>query len=308
MNISEKINAKVSIGMNVFNGEKRIRKAIESLLSQTHNDFELIISDSASTDSTPLICKEMAKKDQRIRYIRQRKKNSMFSDFNFLLKEAKNEYFFWASSDDIWKSDFLEKNLKVLESNEKLVGSNGLIRLFDESTEAAITDPQIVTSKFPPYERIVFAVQGPYKNKIKPYLDCFPIDVMMLAVYRTKKLQKRMVKHLLFNWGTAVILNILHEGDLHVIDEVLMYKYAWGGSGTARSYMRLALKYNVSVPEIIIGLYVSFTFWCLKNIGIRVFMENFSWFFRLNLKGWRIVIMESIRLIKRTICRQERWW
>ena len=308
MNSSEKINAKVSIGMSVFNGEKRIRKSIESLLSQTHSDFELIISDCASTDSTRLICEEMAKKDRRIRYIRHTKKNSTFDDFNFLLKEAKNEYYFWAASDDVWKSDFLEKNLRALESDEKLVGSIGLTRLFDESTEAAITDPHIVTSKFPPYERDVYAVQGSYKNKIKPYLACFPKDAMMLALYRTEKLRKRMVKHLLFNWCTAVILNVLHEGDVHVIDEVLMYKYLHGVSTTTRSYIQLALKYKVSVPEIMIGLYVPFTFWCLKNIGITAFMENFSWFFRLNLKGWRIVIMESIRLIKRTICRQERWW
>jgi glycosyltransferase involved in cell wall biosynthesis len=304
----EKINAKVSIGMSVFNGEKRIRKAIESLLSQTHGDFELIISDNASTDSTPLICKEMAKKDPRIRYIRQSKKDISFNYFIFLIKEAKNEYYFWAASDDVWKSDFLEKNLRVLESNKKLVGSVGLTRIFDESTEAVITDPHIVTSKFPPYERDVYAVQGSYKNKIKPYLACFPKDAAMLAVFRTKKLQKRMVKHVLFNWGTAVILNILHEGDLHVINEVLMYKYVHGVSTTTRSYIQLALKYKVSVPEIMTGLYVPFTFWCLKNIGIMAFMENFLWFFRLNLKGWRIVIMESIRLIKRTICRQKRWW
>jgi glycosyltransferase involved in cell wall biosynthesis len=308
VNNSEKINAKVSIGMSVRNGEKRIRRAVESLLSQTHNDFELIISDNASTDSTPLICNEMAKKDRRIRYIYHMKRKSMLDDFNFLLKQAKNEYFFWAAADDVWKIDFLEKNLRVLESNDKLVGSVGLDRLFDESTEAAITDPQIATSKFPLYERDVFAVQGSYKNKIRPYLAYFPKDAMMLALYRTERLRKRMVKHMVLNWCTTVILNVLHEGDLHVIDEVLMYKYVHGVSTTTNSYIQLALKYKVNVFEIMIGLYVPFTFWCIKNIGIMAFMENFSWFFRLNLKGWRIVIMESTRLIKRTICRQKRWW
>lgn len=248
MSTSKKISSKVSIGMPVYNGEKRIRKAIESLLSQTHSDFELIISDSASTDSTSLICKEMAEKDQRIRYIRQRKKNSIYSDFNFVLKEAKNEYFVWAASDDIWRSDFLEKNLRVLESNDKLVGSIGLIRLFDESTEGTITDPHTVTSKFPPYERYTRTVQGSYKNKIKPYLDGFPNGLMIHAVYRTKKLQKRVVRHKLFNWDMAVVLNILHEGDLHVINEILMYKYAYGVSATTRSYIQMALKYDVSVP------------------------------------------------------------
>jgi glycosyltransferase involved in cell wall biosynthesis len=55
----------VSIGMPVYNGEKYIREALDSLLSQTFTDFELIISDNCSTDSTPEICKEYASKNRR---------------------------------------------------------------------------------------------------------------------------------------------------------------------------------------------------------------------------------------------------
>ena len=51
---------KVSIGLPIFNGEKYIRNALSSLLSQTFSDFELIISDNASTDSTQMICEEFA--------------------------------------------------------------------------------------------------------------------------------------------------------------------------------------------------------------------------------------------------------
>ena len=62
---------KVSIGMPVYNGAPFIREAIESLLSQTFTDFELVISDNASTDRTEAICREYAEKNQRIRYVRQ---------------------------------------------------------------------------------------------------------------------------------------------------------------------------------------------------------------------------------------------
>ncbi len=55
---------KVSIGMPVYNGEKLLHRAIDSILSQTFTDFEIIISDNASTDSTSMICKEYEKKDQ----------------------------------------------------------------------------------------------------------------------------------------------------------------------------------------------------------------------------------------------------
>ena len=58
MKIDDKQNLKVSIGLPVYNGEKFLQKKIESLLEQTIKDFELIISDNASTDSTPTICQE----------------------------------------------------------------------------------------------------------------------------------------------------------------------------------------------------------------------------------------------------------
>ncbi|BAY51494.1 putative glycosyl transferase [Thermostichus vulcanus NIES-2134] len=63
----------VSIGMPVHNGAKFIRGALDSLLSQTFTDFELIISDNASTDDTEAICCEYVAKDKRIRYVRQKK-------------------------------------------------------------------------------------------------------------------------------------------------------------------------------------------------------------------------------------------
>ena len=63
----------VIVGIPVHNGEKSIKKAINSVLNQTLQDFEIIISDNASTDLTKNICEEYAKNDIRIKYIRQKK-------------------------------------------------------------------------------------------------------------------------------------------------------------------------------------------------------------------------------------------
>jgi glycosyltransferase involved in cell wall biosynthesis len=59
--------AKLSIGLPVYNGEKFLEKCLDSLLAQTFSDFELIISDNASTDNTEAICRTYAAQDQRIR-------------------------------------------------------------------------------------------------------------------------------------------------------------------------------------------------------------------------------------------------
>ena len=92
---------RVSIGMPVFNGDKFIREALDSLLAQTFTDFELIISDNASTDRTEAICREYAERDKRIRYVRQAENLGPAANFRFVLDEAVGEYFMWAAADDL---------------------------------------------------------------------------------------------------------------------------------------------------------------------------------------------------------------
>ena len=73
---------KVSLGLPVYNGERFVGQAIQSVLDQTFTDFELIISDNASTDSTPDICEDFARKDPRIRYIPQEINIGAKANFN----------------------------------------------------------------------------------------------------------------------------------------------------------------------------------------------------------------------------------
>lgn len=107
MNRQKKILPVISIGMPVYNGEMFIKDALDSLLSQTFADFELIISDNRSTDRTEAICREYAKKDERIHYICQSENRGAIANFQFVLDKAVGEYFMWAAYDDLWASDFL---------------------------------------------------------------------------------------------------------------------------------------------------------------------------------------------------------
>lgn len=117
------IKPKVSIGMPVYNGAKTIEKAINSILAQTFQNFELIISDNASNDETENICRRFASKDPRIRYMRQNKNIGAHANFNFLISEATEKYFMWAAVDDLHSPEFLKVNVSVLESNQNFVAS-----------------------------------------------------------------------------------------------------------------------------------------------------------------------------------------
>ncbi|MEI7993365.1 MAG: glycosyltransferase family 2 protein [Methylococcaceae bacterium] len=107
-----KQNPQVSIGMPIYNGEKFIREALDSLLAQTFTNFELIISDNASTDCTEAICREYANQDNRVRYVRQSVNLGPVTNFEFVLNEAIGEYFMWAATDDKWDIKWIETLLK----------------------------------------------------------------------------------------------------------------------------------------------------------------------------------------------------
>lgn len=118
----------VSIGMPVYNGERYIRAALESLLAQSFTDFELIISDNASTDATESICREYAARDARIVCIRHEKNRGASANFQFVLDQARGEFFMWAACDDVRSPDFISVNLDFLRQNPDYVASTSPVR------------------------------------------------------------------------------------------------------------------------------------------------------------------------------------
>ncbi len=109
---------RVSIGMPVFNDAAYLPQALESLLSQSFTDFELIISDDASSDGSELICRDFERRDPRLRYIRHQVNRGISANMEFVLREARGEYFLWAADDDLWDRRFLEALVRALDSHE----------------------------------------------------------------------------------------------------------------------------------------------------------------------------------------------
>ena len=102
-------NPVVTVGLPVFNGENYLNEALESLMSQDFEDFELVISDNASTDSTRLILKEWAAKDARVKVCLNDRNVGGAANFNRVLALAKGEYFRWASHDDLVAPEMLRR-------------------------------------------------------------------------------------------------------------------------------------------------------------------------------------------------------
>jgi glycosyltransferase involved in cell wall biosynthesis len=118
----------VSIGLPVYNGAGKVGAAIERLLAQSYQNFELIISDNCSTDETAKICKNYAVNDQRVKYVRQTQNIGLWKNFQFVLEQAQGKYFFWNSGDDRRSPEFIEVNVAFLEDNSYYFASTSRAR------------------------------------------------------------------------------------------------------------------------------------------------------------------------------------
>src|SRR6267143_929234 len=99
----------VSIGLPVYNGERYVRTAIESILNQTLQDWELIICDNASTDGTQAICEDYAARDARLRYLRNPSNIGAANNYRRVVELAQGRYFKWIASDDYCAPEFLDR-------------------------------------------------------------------------------------------------------------------------------------------------------------------------------------------------------
>lgn len=123
----------VSIGMPIYNGDEFIHLAIDSILAQTYGDFELVISDNASTDASESICREYAAHDSRVRYLRNAANIGASENYNNVFRQSTAPYFKWASCNDYCAPEFVARCVEVLDANADIVLAYPRTRLFRES-------------------------------------------------------------------------------------------------------------------------------------------------------------------------------
>jgi len=302
MNLTTKeiTKEKVSIGLPIYNGSEFIHNCIEHLLDQTHKNFELIISDNGSTDSTPEICREYAKKDNRIRFIRHEKNSGQIWNFYFVLEQAKCKFFMWAAVDDYWSPKFLEINLDILLSNRDIVCSVSKMKPYgkvNEGSESLRLELRFVAFKnklikfFRPWG--VYSISGTYEKKVRTLLkkSAYPL---IYGIFRTDDLKRSMIEKEFVGPEVPILLNVLKYGDANVVDEVLMHKYDRGLS--TGGMISLAKKLNGNLFGIIFPHY-PLTLWCIKNLGVKIFFKNIDHFIKLNVGSEFLVVVDLIRAL-----------
>ena len=182
----------VSIGLPVYNGERYLAEAIESLLAQDYKNIEIIICDNASTDTTSQICQQYQKKDSRIHYFQNPTNIGASNNFNRTFSLAKGEFFIWAAYDDLWDQTYIRKCVQKLKQYPDAVMCVTEYQIIDEEGKVIGNVSEIIeTINLSFSERLhqFFLISGwlvyglyrsEYLKRTKLFLEEYGPDVMLM--------------------------------------------------------------------------------------------------------------------------------
>jgi glycosyltransferase involved in cell wall biosynthesis len=142
----------VSVGLPIRNAEQTVEGVVASVLAQTHDHLELIISDNASSDGTESVCRALAATDSRVIYHRQSDDIGLLANFRFVLSESRGEFFRWIGDDDTLHADYAATCIAMLRQNPDAVLT---------TTQISYTDPDGVTETDCSYDGIAMSSADP---------------------------------------------------------------------------------------------------------------------------------------------------
>ncbi len=201
----------VSIGLPVHNGEAYLRQALDSILSQTFRQFELVISDNASDDKTETICREYAAVDARIRYHRQTRNRGVTWNFRQVVLLSLAKYFLWTSHDDLMGPNYVERCVTILEHNPSVVLCYSEPMNIDEAG-----------TQFEPGCPLKADLPRPYQ-RFRELIDLNHNCVALFGIIRADVLKHTSIHGDFSDGDRCVLVELALRGDYYRIPEHLFF-------------------------------------------------------------------------------------
>ncbi len=206
----------VSIITPTWNCESYIVNTIESVLSQTYTNWEMIISDDCSTDNTKEVIAPYLEKDSRIKYICNEKNSGAAITRNNALRVAKGRWIAFLDSDDLWSPDKLEKQVKFMEEN----GYHFSYTNYSECDESGVLKGNLIT--------------GPkHVTKAGMFAFCWP--GCLTVMYDASVIGLIQIEDIKKSNDYAMWLKVCQKADCYLLDENLA-TYRRGRSGSISSH------------------------------------------------------------------------
>ena len=204
---------RLTIGLPIYNGQQLLPQAIESLLTQKYDDFEVVIADNASVDGTPELCAAYAAQDPRIRYVRNQRNLGSIPNFNRLVGLARGEYFKWAAHDDWCEPEFVGRCVEVLDADPGVVLCHAKAIRVDEAGDTLVVDLDPLDVRSPdPAER--------FRQVLWSLKAIYPI----YGVIRTDALRRTQLFRSHSGSDRILLAELSLLGQLYQIPELLLYE------------------------------------------------------------------------------------
>jgi len=220
----ENVNIKrprVSIGIPVYNGENYIIPALDSILDQTYTNFEVIISDNASSDGTADICRQYASQDHRIHYYRNEINLGAAQNYNRVFNLSRGEYFKWVAHDDVHASHFLSRCVKLLDLDPTIALCYTKTNIVDEDGKPLLNYiVEVNTASKKPYQR--------FRNMINIEHWCYQI----FGLFRSDALRMTRLIEPYTDSDRVLLAEVCLIGRVVEIPEYLFFRREHPGTST----------------------------------------------------------------------------
>ncbi len=193
----------LTIGLPVYNSERYIGEVLECLLAQSYGSFRVLISDNASTDATPSLCQEFARRDKRISYVRHPQNLGATVNYNYVALHADTTYFKWHSSNDLLSSNALQSCIDMLDGRPDIALAFPHTRLFQHSTETSTPyDADPIADQEDPIERFLYVI------------DNMALNNMMNGVLRLDYLRRTAMLRTFYSADRGMMAELALQGKL----------------------------------------------------------------------------------------------
>lgn len=158
--ISDRPLPRVSFAIPVRNGERFLGRALDSLLAQDFDDFEIVVCDNASTDKTPEVMRRYAERDRRVRCVMNEEDIGQIENFNRVYELSRGEFFRWMGADDWLEPAYARKCVAVLDTRPDAVGVTTQWRFMDDAGRVESIDvpgPRVDAPS--PYQRLCLTLR-----------------------------------------------------------------------------------------------------------------------------------------------------